>query len=60
MVSLQEKATGKRTGPVASKRQPPAVPAVCGRVYIVPVPLPGTATGGVAIGPKSSFAGEML
>ena len=42
MVSLQRQAAGKRTGPVASKRQSASLPAVLlAACYIVPVPLPG-------------------
>ena len=41
----------------APSDQPPAVVALA---YLVPVPVPGMATGGVGTGPKSSFAGARL
>lgn len=57
---------GPATGGPACNRQPP--PAASPRPaafrvwpsYIVPVPVPGTATGGVGAGPNSSFDGARL
>ena len=56
---------GPATGGPACNRQPLRPPArpVAFRVwpsYIVPVPVPGTATGGVGAGPNSSFDGARL
>ena len=55
-------ATGGRPA-TASPLRPPAPGPAAFRVwpsYIVPVPVPGTATGGVGAGPNSSFDGARL